>query len=551
LTISWNEIRARAIAFSKEWEDETNEHAEAKSFWDGFFTVFGVPRRRVATFEERVHTIDGKDGFIDLLWKGTILVEHKSKGKNLDRAFQQAKDYFPGIVDNDLPQYILVSDFARFRLYDLDESKQYEFALEELPDKIHLFGFMSGYQKQLYPPQDPVNIKAAEAMGRLHDQLKAVNYAGHELEVYLVRLLFCLFADDTGIFEKSAFREYIEKKTKPDGSDLAAHMAVLFDVLNTPTEQRLLNLDEDLNSFPYVDGGLFADRLRLAAFDSLMRKQLIDCAALDWSRISPAIFGSLFQSVKNPQERRELGAHYTEEKNILKVVRTLFLDELLEEFERSKNNPKRLDQLHQRISKMKFLDPACGCGNFLVIAYRELRLLELEILKIKQKGQQVLDIEHLSKVNVDQFYGLEIEDFPAQIAQVALWLMDHQMNVMVSSAFGLYYVRLPLTKRPGVYCVNALETDWTEIVRPAELTYILGNPPFIGSKLMNDGQRKDMKAVFAGGGGGEKIMVYWIMFLRGTSKPPSSFRVPILRSLSSPLSLSLRANRWASYGVDC
>jgi hypothetical protein len=496
LGISWNEIRSRATTFSKEWENESSEEAEAKSFWDGFFNVFGVPRRRVATFEERVHTIDGKDGYIDLLWKSTILVEHKSRGKSLDRAFQQAKDYFPGISDKDLPRYILVSDFARFRLYDLDEGEQHEFTLEKLPENIHLFGFMSGYQKQLYPPQDPVNIKAAEAMGKLHDQLKAVNYTGHDLEVYLVRLLFCLFADDTGIFEKNQFREYVDTKTKDDGSDLAAHLALIFDVLNTPPEARLKNLDESLRTFPFVNGGLFADRLRPAAFDSAMRYQLLNCAILDWGRISPAIFGSLFQSVMNAKERRALGAHYTEEKNILKVVKTLFLDDLWQEFERSKDNPRRLEQLHQTISNMTFLDPACGCGNFLVISYRELRLIELEILKIEQKGQQVLDIAHLSRVNVDQFYGIEIEDFPAQIAQVALWLMDHQMNMQVSMAFGLYYIRLPLTKRPGIYCQNALKLDWTTIVKPSELTYILGNPPFIGSKFQNPEQKIEMSTVF-------------------------------------------------------
>ena len=424
MTISWNEIRTRAVSFSKEWENETNEHAEAKSFWDGFFNVFGVPRRRVATFEEHVHKLDDKDGYIDLLWKGTIIIEHKSRGKSLDRAFQQAKDYFPGISDENLPRYVLVSDFARFRLYDLDEDKQYEFKLSELSDNIHLFGFMSGYQKQLYPPQDPVNIKAAEAMGKLHDQLKAVGYSGHDLEVYLVRLLFCLFADDTGIFEKNSFREYIDIKTKQDGSDLAGYLAMIFEILNTPEDKRLTNLDENLRSFPYVNGHLFADRLPPASFDAVMRHQILSCAALDWGRISPAIFGSLFQSVMNPAERRALGAHYTEEKNILKVVRSLFLDDLRDEFDKAKDSPKKLEQLHQKIADMNFLDPACGCGNFLVIAYRELRLLELDILNVEQKGQQVLDISNLSRVNVDQFYGIEIEDFPAQIAQVALWLMD-------------------------------------------------------------------------------------------------------------------------------
>ena len=246
-------------------------------------------------------------------------------------------------------------------------AKPHEFTLDKLPENIHLFGFMSGYQKQLYPPQDPVNIKAAEAMGKLHDSLKAVNYTGHDLEVYLVRLLFCLFADDTGIFEKNQFREYIDTKTKDDGSDLAAHLALIFDVLNTPPVARLTNLDESLRTFPFVNGGLFADRLRPAAFDSAMRYQLLSCAILDWGRISPSIFGSLFQSVMNAKERRALGAHYTEEKNILKVVKPLFLDDLWEEFERCKDNPRRLEQLHQKIAELKFLDPACGCGNFLVV----------------------------------------------------------------------------------------------------------------------------------------------------------------------------------------
>ncbi len=497
MTLSWNEIRRRAVAFTKEWETETDERGEAKSFWDAFFLVFGIQRRRVATFEKRVRKSEGGEGFIDLLWKGTILVEHKSRGKDLDRAFEQAKDYFPGIKDSEQPRYILVSDFARFRLYDLEDDHVEEFKLSEFPDRIRLFGFISGYQKQLYPPQDPVNIRAAESMGKLHDQLKAANYVGHDLEVYLVRLLFCLFADNTGIFEKSAFRDYVSQRTNEDGSDLAARLGELFEVLNTPESNRLLNLDEDLRPFPYVDGGLFEAHLRTAGFDAPMRRQLLDCAALDWGRISPAIFGSLFQSVMNPRERRELGAHYTEERNILKVVRSLFLDELWEEFETVKSNSRRLSALQDRLAALKLFDPACGCGNFLVVAYRELRSLELEIIKLLQRGQQVLDVSSLSKVNVDQFYGLEIEDFPAQIAQVALWMMDHQMNQALSNAFGLYYARLPLTRRPGIYCRDALRSDWDQVVSPSEVSYILGNPPFVGSKIMNEKQREDMERVFS------------------------------------------------------
>lgn len=526
MPISLNEIRSRAYAFANEHKYDTDEDAEAKTFWDEFFNIFGVSRRRVATFEKRVHKIDGRDGYIDLLWKGVILIEHKSKGKDLDRAYKQATDYFPGLSDSDLPKYIMVSDFARFRLYNLDEGTQNEFWLVNLPQNIHLFDFMSGHQKQLYPPQDPVNIKAAELMGKLHDQLKDVGYAGHDLEVYLVRLLFCLFADDTGIFEKNAFREYIERNTKQDGSDLAYHLGALFEVLDTPEERRLKNLDESLNTFCYVNGSLFQERLRMASFDSAMRRQLLDCAALDWSRISPAIFGSLFQSVMNPDERRALGAHYTEETNILKVVNPLFLDGIKEELEKARGNARKLDALHDKLSKMKFLDPACGCGNFLVIAYRELRLIEIEILKEKngkEHVQQVLDISHLSKINVDQFYGIEIEEFPAQIAQVALWLMDHQMNMVLSSTFGQYYVRLPLRTRPHIVHENALTTDWNTIVNPYELTYILGNPPFGGSKLLTPDQRTEMALVFKGAknsGELDYVSAWYVKaaeFIQGTS----------------------------------
>jgi N-6 DNA Methylase len=493
--LSWNEIRARAIKFSNEWKDASREAADAKSFWDDFFDVFGISRRRVASFEKRVKTIDGKTGYIDLLWKGVLLVEHKSRGKDLERAYQQAKDYFPGLKESELPKYILVSDFERFTLYDLETDAKRSFTLEQFPNNIELFGFMAGYQKQEYKEQDPVNIQAAEKMGELHDKLKEIGYSGHDLEVYLVRLLFCLFADDTGIFEKNLFRDYIEQKTRKDGKDLGIHLAEIFETLNTPEEKRLKTIDEDLNKFPYVNGSLFSERLRLASFDSNMRNLLLECAALDWGRISPAIFGSLFQSVMNQKERRELGAHYTSEINILKVIKSLFLDELWEEFHSIKNNKKKLEAFHKKIASLKFLDPACGCGNFLIIAYRELRLLELEILRQLLKGQMVLEIDQLVLVDVDQFYGIEIDEFASQIAQVAMWLIDHQMNMMVSNEFGEYFVRLPLRKRPNIINGNALKLDWKEIVPKDELNYILGNPPFVGSYLMNDSQKEEMKEI--------------------------------------------------------
>ena len=367
MPLSWNEIKNRAIAFQKEWEGETSEKAESQSFWNEFFHVFGISRRRVASFEQPIKKADNKQGFIDLLWKGTILVEHKSKGKDLEKATQQAKDYFPNLKEHELPRYILVSDFQRFKLYDLDSGNQWEFELNNFVDNVHLFDFIAGYEKRVYKDEDPVNLQAAELMGKLHDCLKEIGYMGHDLEVYLVRLLFCLFADDTGIFNQGIFWEYIDIHTKEDGSDLAMHIASIFHVLNTPEEKRLKNLDENLTQFPYINGKLFEESLPLAAFDSKMRVMLLEACAFDWGKISPAIFGSMFQAVMNPKERRNLGAHYTSEKNIQKVIKPLFLDDLHREFEKIKGNRNKLLEFQKKIANLYFLDPACGCGNFLII----------------------------------------------------------------------------------------------------------------------------------------------------------------------------------------
>ncbi len=499
MALSWNEIKDRALHFSHEWAADASERAEAKSFWDAFFNIFGVSRRRVATFEQKVKKVDGQDGYIDLLWKGILLIEHKSRGKSLDRAYAQATGYFPGIQERDLPRYILVSDFAHFRLYDLEEGAQHDFPLEALHQNIRLFGFIAGYQTTVYKEQDPVNIEAAERMGKLHDKLKDSGYDGHELEVYLVRLLFCLFAEDTSIFERRQFQDFIEQRSSEDGADLAPWLEMLFETLNRPPEKRLTRLDAQLAAFPYVNGTLFAERLAMAAFDRCMRQLLLDCCALDWSRISPAIFGSLFQSVLDETLRRNLGAHYTTEKNILKLIQPLFMDELRAAFEKVKGSTRRLADFHQHLARLKFLDPACGCGNFLVIAYRELRELELEVLRLRYKHNATdsLDVGQFQILcDVDQFYGIEIEEFPAQIAQTALWLMDHQMNLRVSEQFGRYFARLPLQKSATIVCGNALRLDWREIVKPSELSYILGNPPFGGAKYLSTSQRADMAAVF-------------------------------------------------------
>jgi hypothetical protein len=513
MQLGWNEIKQRAVQFSREWAGETREEAEAKSFWDAFFNVFGIPRRSVATFEEPVRKINNQYGYIDLFWKGRLLVEHKSRGKSLDQAESQAFDYLQSLAREDrhdeIPRYVIVTDFDRLALFDLepDDStnlplfcgmhvQRVEIQVKDLHRHIRLFGFIPGYKVRTFEHEDPINIKAAEVMGQLHDAMKAGGYTGHALERFLVRILFCLFSEDTGILDPNAFTEYMLNETRPDGSDLGLHLARLFQVLDTPRDQRQKNLDERLLNLPYVNGGLFAETLPLADMNTEMRNALIRCTGFDWSRISPAVFGSLFQAIMLPAERRQIGAHYTSERDILKLIHALFLDDLREEFKNIKHDKKRLIAFHNKLGTLKFFDPACGCGNFLVITYRELRLLELDVLDALGYGEQVItDISLLSRVDVDQLFGIEIEEWPARIAETALWLMDHQMNLLLAEKFGQYFVRLPLKKAARICHDNALRLNWRTVMNPAECSYILGNPPFVGAKFQNDEQRKDMELV--------------------------------------------------------
>lgn len=497
MPLSWNEIKKRAIEFSKSWETAEREKAEAQTFWNEFFEVFGVTRRRVAVLEQEVRKLDASKGYIDLFWPKVLLAEAKSKGKDLVKAKEQAISYLHGISDADLPKFILTSDFENMTLLDLETDESHEFKVAKLHENIKLFSFIAGYTKTDFKPEDPVNIKAAELMGQLHDTLKEAGYAGHPLEVFLVRILFCLFADDTGIFEKGIFFDFIRNKTHADGTDTGPQLAQLFQILNTPEKTRFTNIDEDLARFPYVNGSLFEEVIPLSSFDSAMRAALITCSAFDWSKISPAIFGSLFQSVMNPEQRRNMGAHYTTEENILKLIRPLFLDDLWEEFHRVKSIKNKLVEFHNKIAGLKFLDPACGCGNFLVITYRELRLLELEIIKIQNTSDNtsLLEVADYSKLNVDQMYGIELEEFPAKIAEVAMWLMDHQMNIKLSELIGKYYVRLPLKTGAKIVLGNALHLNWEDIVPKNELSYMLGNPPFVGKQMRTKEQKDDLNAV--------------------------------------------------------
>lgn len=489
MRLSWNEIRARATLFAEEHKSFADERRDTQTFWNDFFSnVFDVPRTRVATYEKAVERLKGTKGFIDLFWPGELIIEQKSRGKDLLKAEQQALDYTHGLTDAELPKRILTCDFRFFRLLDLESGETTAWALEDLPKHIEKFAFVLGRQTRKFKDQDPVNIKAAELVGHLHDEIEASGYTGHKLEVFLTRIVFCLFADDTGIFEpRDILWDLLDTKTRPDGTDTGDVINKLFEVLNTPEDQRSPNLDPELARFPYVNGHLFEEYFPAPHFNADMRAALINACRFDWTPISPAIFGSLFQSVMNPEERRKKGAHYTTEKNILKLIGPLFLDDLRAEFDRIKarrtGRLQALEAFHRKLSSLTFFDPACGCGNFLVITYREIRLLELDLLKeIHGTRQLSFEADALSQVDVDQFYGIEIEEFPARIAQTALWMMDHLMNLALSEAFGGYFPRIPLKKAPNIAHDDALEMDWAAVLPPERCSYVLGNPPFVGAK---------------------------------------------------------------------
>ena len=524
MRLSWNEIRARAARFADEWRDAAYEKGETQSFYNEFFEIFGVRRRSVARYEEHVKKLDNRSGFIDLFWPGVLIVEQKSEGRDLEVAYGQAGEYFDSLPERDRPRYILVSDFQSFELHDLDEGEQTSFALVDLPSHVEAFGFILGVQRRIFRDQDPVNVEASASMGRLHDALEASGYSGHDLEVFLVRTVFCLFADDTGIFEpRDLFLDLLETRTREDGSDLGPALARLFQVLNTPVDQRQAKLDEDLARFPYVNGDLFAARLTIPDFDAAMRSALIDACRFDWAAISPAIFGALFQSVMDAAERRAQGAHYTTEKNILKVIGPLFLDDLRAEFNRlrarkDKRRRSELTAFQKRLGGMKFFDPACGCGNFLIIAYRELRELEIDLIRELRRGrgdeaQRMLDATDLSQITVDQFYGIEIGEFPVRIAETALWMMDHIMNNRLSLAFGRSYVRIPLEGSPHILNADALETDWTDLLPPEDCSYVFGNPPFGGAKFQSKEQRAQVRRIAALGktGGTLDYVTAWFI----------------------------------------
>ena len=538
MRLSWNEIRARAAAFARKHADARYEKGETQSFYNDFFEIFGVSRQSVARYEERVRKLGGARGYMDLFWPGVLLVEQKSAGRNLADAREQAGEYFEALPERERPRYLLVSDFRTFELHDLAERRETAFRLSELPQQVEKFGFILGVAPRAFRDQDPANIEAAELVGRLHDSLREAGYPRSDLERFLARLVFCLFADDTGVFEpRDILLDFVETRTRGDGSDLGALLSQLFQVLDTPVEARSASLDEDLARFPYVNGDLFRGAVWIPSFTAAMRAQLLDACRFDWSGISPAIFGSLFQSVMDPAARRAQGAHYTTERNILKVIEPLFLDDLRAEFERiralRRGRQARLREFREKLGGLTFFDPACGCGNFLVIAYRELRLLEIEVIRElveyeRDEGggfARRLDVGSLSRLDVDRFHGIELGEFPARIAETALWMMDHLMNNRLSLEFGESYARIPLRRSPRIVCGDALEMDWDTVLAPSRCSFVFGNPPFAGAKFQSAAQRAQSQRVAALGGTGGTLDYVTAWFIRageylGQSGPP-------------------------------
>ena len=539
MRLSWNEIRARAADFAREWADAAYEKGDTQSFYNEFFEIFGKRRRDVARYEERVQRLDNTSGFIDLFWPGVLLVEQKSAGRDLTAAREQAGTYFDALTERERPRFQLLCDFQTFELLDRDEREETRFALADLPQHVEKFGFIIGVQRRTFRDQDPVNIEASELIARLHDALKASGYESHDLELFLVRTVFCLFADDTGIFEpRDIFLDFIEERTAPDGSDLGPWLMRLFQVLDTPPNRRQAKLDEDLARFPHVNGDLFDGAVRIPDFDTEMRRALLDAGQFDWTAISPAIFGALFQSVMEPADRRAQGAHYTTEKNILKVIEPLFLDDLRGEFRRlqARRDSRAaavLRKFRDKLGSLRLFDPACGCGNFLIIAYRELRTLEIDVLReiASRATATQLALTVQSVVEVDQFYGIEIGEFPARIAATALWMMDHIMNNRLSLEFGQTYARIPIEKSPHIRNADALEIDWADVLPPNECSYVFGNPPFGGAKFQSPAQRAQVRRVAALGGSGGTLDYVAAWFIRAGDyvrrvQPPAGARLP-------------------------
>lgn len=506
--LSLAEIRKRCSALVADWSNEPGEERQqAQGFVRDLLRAFGITQTKAALYEKRAQrSSTGRHGYIDALLPGLCLIEMKSRGKDLAVAEQQALDYIDGLSDIEAPRWVITSDFRNFRILDLEalDADTETFTLQELPQRSEDLAFLAGYQIRSFgdQQQEAASITAARLMADLYEALEGSGYDDHEASVFLVRTLFALYADDAGVWERDSFLEFIETRTSEDGSDLGGQLTVLYQAMNREPERRQKVLDPLVKRFPYVNGGIFAEPLSIPAFDTTMRQKLLDACSFNWSAISPAIFGSLFQAVKDRQARRELGEHYTTETNILKTIDPLFMDELRERFTHDAHNPSRLKRLRKDLGKLRILDPACGCGNFLVIAYRELRALDLAILQRLQDLGDTTEIptlfftKHDLPVKLDHFAGIELEEWPARIAATALHLVDHQSNQAMELALGKAPEPLPLDRVDAIRVANALQTDWAEVIEPSANVRIVGNPPFLGHATRSPEQAQELRDIW-------------------------------------------------------
>lgn len=499
-----------ASLFASKYENITSEKQFAQSFWrDLFQDVCGIKDLLAVgiEFEFPVRFFENNNvHFIDVLWPGILLVEHKSTGFDLDKAERQARDYLISLEISKRPPIIIVSDFANIRIINVLGGTSTQFLLSELPAHINRFESIIGDAGVAATwSEASADSEAANLMSQLFITFEKAGYTGHEVSVLLVRILFLLFGDDTTMWrrtEKGLFRDVVEISAA-DGSGLGAILQDLFRVLNCPQEHRSKTISKSLSEFPYVNGGLFSEEISTFDFNSSMREALLSAASYDWSQISPAIFGSLFQSVRDPETRRKMGEHYTSETVILRCINDLFLNDFNERMNSCWDEPVKLKTLHAELGDYTWLDPACGSGNFLVVAYKRMREIELRLIARLQtlgnkRHQLSTDGTYGLKIRLGQFHGIEIDEWSASIARVAMFLADHQANISLASLTGAAPNRFPLTESANIVTASALKIEWREVCALDNKTFILGNPPFNGARWQSSIQKKETQRIWEG-----------------------------------------------------
>ena len=527
-----NEMEQKKAAkeFSERWKDRGYEKGESQKYWiDLLSNVLGVSNAtEFIEFEDTVH-IDKSTGFIDgFIDKTKVLIEQKSIEKDLRKTikqsdgsllnpFQQAKRYSSELPYDDRPRWIVTCNFKSMLVYDMNNpnGEPEEILLQNLSKEYYRLSFLVDSKNEHIKKEEELSFKAGELVGKLYDafskEYKDITneQSQKDLNELCVRLVFCLYAEDAGLFgKKSIFHDYLAKYD--DLTLMRDNLIKLFKTLDTKEEDRDPYLEDDLNQFPYVNGGLFSnENIEIPKFTDEIKSTLLAKASdeFDWSEISPTIFGAVFESTLNPETRRSGGMHYTSIENIHKVIDPLFLDDLrdkLNKAESIKNEKIRNEELRkfqEYLGTLKFFDPACGSGNFLTETYLSLRRLENEALEVIQGGKIALDLEGTIKVSIQQFYGIEINDFAVKVAKTALWIAEAQMfqetkNIIYNPS-GLKDI-LPLETYENIVEGNALRTDWNEVLPNTKCNYIMGNPPFIGGMYMNATQKKEIRDIFDG-----------------------------------------------------